>query len=373
MNNRERLLAILDRRPPDRIPWIPRLLLWHQARQLTHTMPKRFEGLSLREVERALGLGTPARDGVICRPHYDDTVQRVERREGGKLIVEHHTPLGMVREVTHYSDDLDEQGLPGRVEEFPLKGPEDYRVWEWVVQHTTYAPAYDEYLAYDREVGEDGLPMVQVGDVPLHEFAQVLAGYEYAYYQMADYPREVDHLLAVMAEAQRERLWPVVAKSPARLLLHGMHLSTQFTPPKLFERYVIPYYQGFMAAMHEHGKAVAMHADNDTSAILAHIERAGWDMVECFVTAPMVPLTLAEARAAWGNRVIIWGGLPSLLLSPSVPEDEFRAYMRELLRAIAPGDAFILGIADNAMPDSLIDRVAWVTELLAERGGYPLS
>jgi len=107
-------------------------------------------------------------------------------------------------------------------------------------------------------------------------------------------------------------------------------------------------------------------------SFLGHIERAGWDMVECFVTAPMVPLTLAEARAAWGNRVIIWGGLPSLLLAPSVPEDEFRAYMRELLRVIAPGDAFILGIADNAMPDSLIDRVAWVSELLAKQGGYPL-
>ena len=48
MNNRERLLAILDRQHPDRIPWIPRLLLWYQARQLTPTMPKQWEGLSLR-------------------------------------------------------------------------------------------------------------------------------------------------------------------------------------------------------------------------------------------------------------------------------------------------------------------------------------
>ena len=31
MTNRQRLLAILDGRPPDRIPWIPRLLIWHTA------------------------------------------------------------------------------------------------------------------------------------------------------------------------------------------------------------------------------------------------------------------------------------------------------------------------------------------------------
>lgn len=215
--------------------------------------------------------------------------------------------------------------------------------------------------------------MVSVGDVPLHEFLENGAGYEHAFYHLSDHEREVGHLLEVMREAERERMWPVVADSPARLLLHGQHLSTQFTPPRLFRRYVTPYYQEFAPRMHESGKALAMHADNDTSAILDLIEEAGWDMVECFVTAPMVPLTLERAREVWGNRVIIWGGLPSLLLSPSVSEEDFRAYVRDLLRVIAPGDAFILGIADNAMPDSVIERVAWVTEYLAEHGEYPVS
>lgn len=371
MNNRERLLAILDRRPPDRIPWIPRLLLWYNARILTDTMPAQWKSLSLRQIERRLHLGTPARNGKIFDLHYDE-VEIVRREEGGKRITEYHTPVGMVREVMHFSRDLDAQGLPGRVEEFPLKGPEDYRVWEWIVEHTYWVPAYDVYREYDAEIGEDGLPMVSVGDVPFHEFAQVLAGYEYAFYHLADYPHQVDRLLHVMLEIQQERLWPVIAASPARLLLHGMHLSSQFTPPRLFEKYILPYYQAFMPLMHQHGKAVAMHADNDTSQILELIERAGWDMVECFVTAPMVPLTLAEARQAWGSRVIIWGGLPSLLLSPSVPEDEFRAYVCEMLKVIAPGDAFILGVADNVMPDSLIERVAWVSEIIEKRGDYPL-
>jgi hypothetical protein len=165
----------------------------------------------------------------------------------------------------------------------------------------------------------------------------------------------------------------VIAESPARLLLHGVHLSSAFTPPPLFKRYVLPYYEQFMPMMHERGKAVAMHADNDTSLIVELIEQAGWDMVECFVTAPMVPLTLEEARRTWGERVIIWGGIPSALLSPSVSEQEFRDYMDQLFKTIAPGEAFILGVADNVMPDSLIERVAYVSELVEERGWYPVS
>ncbi|MHB1294578.1 MAG: uroporphyrinogen decarboxylase family protein [Anaerolineae bacterium] len=372
MNDRERLLRILDHQFPDRIPWIPRLELWYNAHRMAGTLPARFEGMSLREVERALRLGTPARDGRI----YTKALEGVDVEEcvhAGKRITTYHTPVGSVRTVMHYSTTLDALGLPGRIEEYPLKDPRDYRVWEWLVEHTHWLPAYEEYATYDAEVGSEGLPMVSVGDVPFHEFLLELAGYDHAFYQLADYPEEIEHLLAVMTAVQRERLWPVIFESPARLLLHGVHLSSQFTPPALFERHVLPYYQEFMPQAHAHGKAVAMHGDNDTSRILGHIKRAGWDMVECFVTAPMVPLTLAEARRAWGNRVIIWGGLPSLLLSPSVPEDEFRAYMDELLHVIAPGDAFILGVADNVMPDSLIERVEWVSEVVAARGACPLA
>jgi hypothetical protein len=372
MDNRQRLLAILDGRSPDRIPWIPRLLLWYNARTLSGTMPHEWEGLTLRQVEAALGVGTAARNGRVFETHLDG-IEIIERIEGERVITEYRTPVGDVRSVLRQTADLRAQGLPGRVEEHLLKQPADYAVWEWVVTHTRYEPTYDAYRTYDTEIGGDGLPMVSAGDVPLHEFLQHLAGYESGLYQLADYPREVEHLLMTMLEAQRDGLWPVLAESPARLLLHGVHLSSQFTPPRLFRQHITPYYLQFMPMMHQAGMHVAMHADNDTSAILELVEEAGWDMVECFVTAPMVPLTLARAREVWGHRVIIWGGIPSLMLSPSVPEADFKAYIHEVLEVIAPGDAFILGVADNVMPDSLIHRVAWVTQLLEERGGYPLT
>jgi uroporphyrinogen-III decarboxylase len=372
MTERERILAVLDGRAPDRIPWVPRLKLWYRAKQLTGALPDQWKGYTQREVERALGVGTAARDGKVFDIVYDG-VDIVEQKVDGKSITEYHTPKGMVRSVKHFSDTLDEVGLPGRIEEHVLKGPDDYRVWEYVVQHMRWEPCYDACKEYEREIGEEGLPMLDVGDVPFHEFAQALAGYGQAFYQLADFTKEVEHLLEVMTEVQRERLWPVLAKSPARLFRHGSHLSSQMTPPSLFEKYIIPYYRDFLALMHESGKSVAMHADADTSMILSHIERAGWDIVECFVTSPMVPLTMEKARKHWGNRMIIWGGIPSTLLSPSVPEDEFRSYMRGLFKTIAPGDAFILGVADNVMPDSIIDRVAWISDFVNEYGVYPLS
>lgn len=372
MNHRERMLAVLEGRSPDRIPWSPRLELWYNARRLAGDMPREWEGMSLRQVERALGVACPARDAkimqTVCQGLSVET-----HRQGNRETTVYVTPLGRVQRIVQFSDELERQGLPGRIVEYPLKGERDYRVWEWIVEHTEWRADYGAYASYDQELGDDGLPMVSVGDVPFHNWLENLAGYEHGFFHLADFPTTVERLLGLMATVERERLWPVIAASPARFLLHGAHLSSQFTPPRLFRRHILPYYQEFIPLMHAHGKSVAMHADYDTSAILELIVAAGWDVVECFVTAPMAPLTLERAREVLGNRVIIWGGLPSTLLAPHVPEETFREYVRYILRTVAPGDAFVLGVSDNVMPDSVIGRVGWVTEHLAEHGAYPLG
>jgi hypothetical protein len=86
----------------------------------------------------------------------------------------------------------------------------------------------------------------------------------------------------------------------------------------------------------------------------------------------MVEVTLREARAAWGTDVIIFGGVPSIILEPTFPEADFEAYMQDVFHAIAPGDAFILGVADNVMPTSLIERVERISDLVEQYGTYPI-
>jgi hypothetical protein len=96
-------------------------------------------------------------------------------------------------------------------------------------------------------------------------------------------------------------------------------------------------------------------------------------MVETFTTAPMVSCTLEEARAAWGNEVIIWGGVPSVILEDTFTEEQFEDYMRNIFDTIAPGDAFILGVADNVMPAAKIERIARISEMVEELGNYPVQ
>jgi hypothetical protein len=369
MTNRERLLAILDGKHPDRIPWIPRLDIWYSARMTAGNMPERYCNLSLTEIEKRMRVGSPARDGRVFSTHYRGIEVR-KTEKGDEVLTEYITPIGTVSTL-----DVKRHGFAGFFhKELPIKRIEDYDVVEYIWEHTFYVPAYEDYLAYEQAIGNNGYPMVFVGDAPFHHFLLRLAGYNNAYYELTDHLPRVEHLLEVMEQIQMERLWPVVLDSPARLLLHGLHFDSQMTPPRLFERYIKPYYQQVTPRLRSCGKHLAYHADNDAKAILSLIKESGFSMAECMATAPLTNVTLEEARLAWGNDVIIFGGVPSVILEEDfMTDEEFEKYMLEVFRTIAPGNAFILGVSDNVMPSAKIERVERISEMIEEHGQYPVD
>ena len=372
MTNRERFLAVLDGKSPDRIPWMPRVRLWYNARQTEGTMPARFKGMTEQEVGKAIGIGDPARDGFIFRTRHEGMDVRVQY-EPGLVRTTYITPFGTVAYGQTTTAYLEGRSVSGLATEHPIMTAADFRVWEYVTEHTWYEPAYEEYLAYENMIGDEGYPTVKVGDCPFHYFLLHLCGYNDAFYLMADHPEELNHLMAVMTQVERERLWPIIAESLARSIMHGEHFDSQMTPPHLFRKYIMPYYKELSALLHSKGKKLSWHADDDAQAILQEIKESGFDMSECFCTAPMVRVTLEEARQAWGNEVIIWGGIPSIVLEDTFPQDAFEAYVKDVLRTIAPGDAMILGVSDNMMPRSIIERVELISDMVEQYGKYPIN
>ena len=130
MTHRERILAVLDRRPPDRIPWAPRLQLWYNARVTEGNLPARYRGMTLRAMERAMGVATPARDGRVFRTRYEGLeVKRTAK--GGQILTEFVTPAGTVSQLDVQSDTLEGYADSGLPIEHPIKRVEDYGVMEY--------------------------------------------------------------------------------------------------------------------------------------------------------------------------------------------------------------------------------------------------
>src|SRR5512133_808853 len=152
MTNRERILAVLDGKMPDRVPWIARLRLWYTARIQEGNMPERFRGMSEVEVGLALRSGNPARDGKVYKIRYEGMDVELERGPG-VIRRKYHTPYGTVVYGQIAAGGATKEWIEGGLPlEHPLKTVEDYKRWEYVMEHTYYDPTYEEYLAYEAEV-----------------------------------------------------------------------------------------------------------------------------------------------------------------------------------------------------------------------------
>jgi len=361
MTHRERFLAVLERRVPDRIPFVARLDLWYAARRHAGTLPSEVADLSIAEIEARLHMGRSARFSGFAR-EVREGVRESLAEEGDRLIRTLELEGRTLREVRHRTAAQRAGGMGAHLAEPFLKTAEDYRAMIAVWERTRWAADPAALDRFDKEVGHDGLPLLILGAMPFHRIMLNYAGYDRFYYHLADFPDLVGELCAVM-EARYEALWPELARSSARMILHGTHWSSAMTPPPLFEKHLLPYARRFSDAMHAAGKQCVLHADADLSALLDHVVRAGVDVADCFACAPLVPLRLAEARRAWGDRVVIWGGFPSTLLEPTASEDEFRRHLDAFCEEIADGRAVIVGVSDNVLPGALWPRL----KALAER------
>jgi hypothetical protein len=192
-------------------------------------------------------------------------------------------------------------------------------------------------------------------------------GYERFYYAMADYPDTLQALVRGLDDLFRRALWDAVLASPAELVLHGNHFADATTPPPLFRRFFLPYFQAFNARAHAAGKRVLWHADAAMGSLLDLVLEAGFDGADCLATAPLVPQTLADYDRAWGGRIVSWGGLPGTIFNPEFPAPRFAEHLRRLAEFSRNRRGFIIGASDNVMPGALWERIVAVSETFGTR------
>jgi len=361
MTHRERFLAVLEGKKTDKIPWVPRLDIWYNYHRNRNTLPYGYQGLSLKEIQHKIKAGKSARAGKI----FTKILENVDIKEeviGSELHRYMVTKVGTVREVLVKDPDFPESGYI-RKEHF-IKTLDDYRVMEYIERYTRYEPDYAAYTAYDEQIGDEGFPLCIIGDIPMNTIIRDWLGYERGYLELYDNEDAIASLNNVMLENMAD-MQKIVLESPARLFLHGMHFDTQMTPPSFFKKYMIPYFQDFCTKLSYANKWLAIHQDGDAALLLDLIQEARIPVVDCFATYPMVTCTLRDSIRTWKDSVVIWGGIPSILLCKATVDDElFESYLSEF-KELEPEARIIAAVSDNVMPETDIDRLERVSEMIS--------
>ena len=389
MSMHDRVLAVIQGRKPDRIPFCDRLELWRTALIRQGRVPADFEGLSLNESHRKVGIG----QFKFVRPH-DFCLHGVEltisvdseevRRETspvcpgwpmmedfvqtdrpGSTVFEFSTPLGKV--------SLRQVVLPEAVAwaetcytaENPIKEPEDFDTVRWIIEHIEVIPRFDRIRAAEAEVGDFGFVVPRIDRIPFQEVLIDLVGEVNTFYALNDNPSAVHGLLEAIDDL-RVKTADVLSSLDFPYVEFTDNMTGHMTNPKLFGEYAIPEYQRYSELYHAQGKKLGSHFDGELKPLLGQLRDTGLDVIESVSPAPLTQCTFDELWDSLdGGPPLMWGVIPSPLLEERTPEGELHEFVDHVLETV--GDApIILGVSDMVLGNNLIERVEWAARRIEE-------
>ena len=273
------------------------------------------------------------------------------------------TPVGSAQLVYRSNEEILDGALQPYLVKHILENDGDFEVVKWILNRAQPVPAIEAFQVLENEIGDEGFSVGLMGRVPFQEVMLDYMGEERAVYQMMDNPKGFGYLLDLLT-AQAQEILGIALDSSALMVEFADNFDGMITSPRLFERHCIPFMQEAADRVHAEGRLLGSHMDGNLKPLLNLIPECGVDVVESFSPAPLSQLTFREAWEAWRGKVLMWGAIPSPLFEPHVPEGELRGYVSEMLDLIGDDGRIILGIADQAVGPTLIERVKLVSEML---------
>lgn len=294
---------------------------------------------------RNRGLCIVKRDIPVFKTHRPNvkTTQHVYWEEEHKMVrTMYETPVGTVSTLG------EDAGFTTWYHEKMFKTVDDYRTLLFLIQDEVYEPCYDRFARAQAEFGDDAIFRASFGLEPLQMLiSSSMMKMETFCYEWMDHRDEILKLYEALVQKRRE-IYPVVARSPALHANYGGNVVPEVIGLANFERYYVPHYNEAAEAMHREGKLIGSHFDANCRRLSRAIASTDLDYIEAFTPAPDTDMTLAEARAAWPDKVI-WLNFPSSV--HLVPDDEVEQTTVDLLNQLDSVDGILMGITEDMPPE----------------------
>lgn len=340
ISNRERLLTVFRGQKADRVPLTVYAWIYRWAAEDRFLVDRPYSPfLTLIET---VGVCKETRENV--------TTDQEEIVENGRRQVRTRisTPVGYLTECVEFDPGFESRW----VREHLIKSVEDYAVLQYICEHTKLEPDPEAYVQADAAMGQRGVVTGGLPPIPLVWLATEMMGLETWAMGLMEHPAEFDELHASVTRLYRQRL-EFAAESPAEVIWFADSLTGAIVSPDLFHRYCLDSYNYGCRLFHEAGKLAFAHFDGENATIQDCIARTGIDIVEAFTPPPMGRMTVAQARAAWPDKVVSLN-FPGNLFSH--PEDEIAAYTANYLQEGGREGKFVIGCTEE-FPRHEFDRV----------------
>ena len=338
MTPRERVLAVLEGRPVDKVPFTV-----YESKIPHCAVERRLRNEGLCIVNRHVSpIRTETPNCVTESHHYN---------ENGRPRVRNvtRTPVGEISTVREPA------GFTSWELEKLFKGPEDYKPLLYQVNDTCLQPDYEAWHKGEAWMGEDVILRAGVGLTPLHGIMIHWMGVETFAVEWAERRDEILTLVHAMRDKQRE-VYPLLADSPITHANYGGNEVPEVMGLQRFREFCVPLYNECAEHFRAKGKLLGSHLDGNNKLWAEDVATSGLDYVEAFTPAPDTDMTLADALEAWPDK-LIWLNFPSSVHLADI--ETIRDTTREILELAAETNRVIIGITEDIPEDR------WQQNLLA--------
>jgi uroporphyrinogen decarboxylase len=190
-------------------------------------------------------------------------------------------------------------------------------------------------------------------------------------YVLAFYERKVENILTNL------ELYAQAVGDNIDVVWFGEDFGTQkgtMISPKMFNEFVAPYYKRLFDWVHQHTSwKVFFHSCGGIYPIISTLITCGVDSLNPVQTtaAGMDPTKL---KSEFGKRLTFWGGgIDTQSVLPFGSLKEVRAQVQERIQVFGPGGGFVFSPIHNIQADVPVDNLMAMYGAVHEYGQYPLQ
>jgi hypothetical protein len=234
--------------------------------------------------------------GVQCSAEESEVDGTLFRRETKK------TPVGRIERTTR----------DGWHNEDWIKTPADYRVQQWIVEHTELIADYDAYVRAEDVVGGRGVvALTGAGNwqhrSPAMRINVDLAGTEQFCIDLALEVPELHDLYDALEEQflEEQRL---IAAGPGRYVAWFENLTIGMLGPNRYAELLVPSYEKAVPIHDARDKRVMVHYDGQLKVIADQIAQAPYAIIDSLTEPPEGDMTYEECRRLWPN-LVFWANI----------------------------------------------------------------
>ncbi len=339
MTSEERVLRVLNRQEPDRVP--------------------HFEWAVDRKVRAALCPGCQTHNEFALRMGHDAVLADPNFQK---------EPVGPGRWLSEWGyvtqDTPEEHGIEV---ESPIKSRDDF---DRYVPPNPHAPGRYDSIEQTIQDYPGKAVIVHLNDV--FSLPRYWMGMENLLIAIADDPDLVSDLVDLSVRLNLEMAEEIVARG-IKIVYTGDDYAGNLGPlmsPRHFRRLFYPGLCRVMGGYKELGLQVIKHTDGKLWSIIDMIVDSGIDCLDPI--DPQAGMDLAEVKARFGERIALKGNVDCAQLMTFGTPDQVAQATKEALRQGAPGGGFILSSSNSIHSAVKPENYLAMMCTLQEFGRYPL-